>query len=310
MKAIPYNLSSLKRCIKYKDLRANPELIRTDYRDRLARESKQHTVSGADFVNTIKVMSIRNKPALQFKDVRVDLAARLVDKNLKLAYGVKPSDRNSIISTLLSILHDGTPYHIYRFDIKNFYESIDREELFYSIKAEGKCSPQTIFLLEKMFSSFDYHEIEGVPRGLGISSTLSEIYLRHLDLTISGRDDCFFYSRFVDDIIIITSGDFTKKEIERDIDKLLPSGIEMHKEGKRNFISLPKVKESQNNVSKDKFDYLGYQFTVHSTYYSEQATYRKIRNVSVDIAPKKVEKIKSRLVNSFCSYLAWISHGV
>lgn len=304
MRAIPYSLSSLKRCIRYKDLKANPELIKSDYRTKLARESIQHTVSGADFLNNIKITHIRNKPALQFKDIKVDLAVRLVDKNLKSAYKVKPSDRNSIISTLLSILHDGTPYHIYRFDIKNFYESIDREELFYSIKTEGKCSPQTIFLLDKIFSSFDYHGIEGLPRGLGISSTLSEIYLSHLDSTINRRNDCFFYSRFVDDIIIITSGDSTKKEIEEIIDNTLPSGIELHKEGKRNFISLPKVKEEQKKKSKDKFDYLGYQFTIHSTYHNERTTYRKIRNVAVDISNEKVEKIKSRLASSFCSYLA------
>ena len=43
----------------------------------------------------------------------------------------------------------------------------------------------------------------GVPRGVGISPLLSEIYVRDLDSSISSFIGTHFYARYVDDIFII-----------------------------------------------------------------------------------------------------------
>ena len=45
----------------------------------------------------------------------------------------------------------------------------------------------------------------GVPRGIGISSLLSEIYMRDLDDCIKKRPEVIFYARYVDDIFILLS---------------------------------------------------------------------------------------------------------
>ena len=46
---------------------------------------------------------------------------------------------------------------------------------------------------------------KGVPRGIGISSPLSEVYMQDLDKTIKERQEVVFYTRYVDDIFIILS---------------------------------------------------------------------------------------------------------
>lgn len=304
MQAIPYSVTSLRKCVQYRDIQKNSRLIKKDEREKTAREAIKNIEAGTIFHNPIKETVIRNKPAFQFIDIKKELTSRLVDKNLRTAYNIKQNDRNNIIATLLSFLYDGTPYHIYRFDIKNFYESVDRKILLDNINIDGSCTPQTINLLEKIFLSFDYHQISGLPRGLGISSTLSEIYMKELDLNIKKRNDVFYYSRFVDDIAVITSGLSSRKEIEKYIHDLLPIGIELHETGKRTFLSLPKLQEKVKAVKVNRFTYLGYQFGVHNTYSSKVGHWRKKRNITIDISQDKIEKIKFRLASSFCSYLA------
>jgi hypothetical protein len=48
------------------------------------------------------------------------------------------------------------------------------------------------------------HE-KGVPRGVGISSYLSELYMENIDNEIRNLQDVIYYARYVDDIFIIIS---------------------------------------------------------------------------------------------------------
>ena len=43
----------------------------------------------------------------------------------------------------------------------------------------------------------------GIPRGIGISSLLSEIYMRDIDNHIKKRSEVIFYVRYVDDIFML-----------------------------------------------------------------------------------------------------------
>lgn len=44
---------------------------------------------------------------------------------------------------------------------------------------------------------------QGIPRGIGISSYLSELYMRDIDTNIACRKEVMYYARYVDDIFII-----------------------------------------------------------------------------------------------------------
>ncbi len=301
MYAIPYSVSGLINCIGYKDLRFFGTLTKKEARIKLSQDTVALIENGNIFQNPIRKTIIRGKDAFKFIDTRAELATRLISKNIRYNYQVRQSDRHNIISTLLGLLHDGTPYHIYRFDIKEFYESVDRNFLLAQLIEDGKCSPQTIKLLNDLFLIFDYHYIKGLPRGLSISSTLSEVYLKSFDAAIKKRDDVFFYSRFVDDIIVIASGSTKKSEMEKMIEEALPPSINFHKEAKRNHLVLPKIK---NTSSKPKeFDYLGYRFNIYESFSSNNSSHREKRNVTIDISPEKVARIKQRLASSFACYI-------
>lgn len=45
----------------------------------------------------------------------------------------------------------------------------------------------------------------GLPRGLGISAVLSELYMKYFDLSIRRVGGVYYYARFVDDIIVFCS---------------------------------------------------------------------------------------------------------
>jgi len=299
---VPYTASNLSACFSYKDTFKERELVHAEKRNLISQETLNKINTGKIYNNPIKKIEIRGKEAFVFNEVAPELATRLVAKNIRKNYNAQQSDRHHIISTLISLLHDGTPYHIYRFDVKEFYESIDRKELLFQLTAEEKCSPTTIRLLEELFRIFDFHSIRGLPRGLSISSTLSEVYLKAFDENMGKLSDIFFYSRFVDDIIVISSDSIPKKEMERVISEKLPESLEFHKQGKKSHLSLPKI--NNNSSRNQRFEYLGYYFKVYESYSGEKGQRRQKRKVDIDISPEKVSKIKQRLASSFAHYLA------
>jgi hypothetical protein len=56
---------------------------------------------------------------------------------------------------------------------------------------------------------------QGVPRGVGISSYLSELYMRDIDAKVLERKEVMFYARYVDDIFVILSTLPTDKTLEQ-----------------------------------------------------------------------------------------------
>ena len=58
-------------------------------------------------------------------------------------------------------------------------------------------------LADKMGSLPPQHSADGLPRGIDISATLSELFMADLDSEIKKIDGIFFYARYVDDIIVI-----------------------------------------------------------------------------------------------------------
>lgn len=42
----------------------------------------------------------------------------------------------------------------------------------------------------------------GLPRGLSISSVMSELYMKYFDLRIRRLEGVYYYARFVDDIVV------------------------------------------------------------------------------------------------------------
>ena len=145
-------------------------------------------------------------------------------------------------------------------------------------------SSDSKYVFNKLFSETNLALETGVPRGISISSTLSELYLRKFDADIKRIDSVYFFGRFVDDFIIFCFA--TPKQTFENISEALPKGL---------FINNQKTKIMQYRFPSTKhdqvaFDFLGYRFD------------KRGKKLAISIAPKKVKKIKTRLMRSFWSH--------
>ncbi len=211
------------------------------------------------------------------------LILRKLNDNFKRLYKDEQSNRRIIISQIKTLLEETCPMFILKTDVESFYESIDRNRLVEKLKDDSMLSFHSLKILNKVFSNPIVSGNQGLPRGLIISSTLSEIYMRKFDKWIRRYNGVYFYARYVDDIIIFANQIETAEKIKEQINSNLEVGLNK-KECKTEIFSI------QRTTSKP-IEYLGYKFTTKQI--------KKNKVVSISIADKKVRKIKTRIVKSF-----------
>ena len=301
---IPYTQKNLLRCVGYKDILNDKSLLDTEPRISVAKEALVSIKRKTIFQGSVRPILISGKKAYVFNSLKPELVSRLIAKNLKANYRVKQSDRQSVISNAISLLKEGGAYDVYRFDIKNFYESIDRHLILQKLIADARCSWQTLMLISEFFDQLDVWEVQGLPRGIGLSAVLSELALSEFDENIRHMPEVFYYGRFVDDVLIITSADIPRAIFEQELSSCLFSGLEFHVGGKRQFLPVGKSRDEGRSDEFATFDFLGYEFEIFNFNESGSRCRFKRRKVLVDLSSPKVEKIKSRLISSFCSYMA------
>lgn len=304
---IPYTSKKLESCIGFQDVMKNPALQNREHRTSVANAALGLLSSGSIFNGCLRQINLGKDVGYVFNDLPSSLVARLVSRNIRANYYIKQSDRQSIISNATALFKESSSYHVYRLDIKKFYESVDRKVLLEGLMADGRCSWQTLVLLSKFFTVLEANNISGIPRGLGISATLSEFYLNSFDLKVRSAPGVFYYARFVDDILIVTSGDVPRSEFEAKLEELLPEGLDFHQASKRIFHPVARASKEENQ-EKEKivycFDFLGYHIRIYNDHSAESVSGHPRRRVTCDISKDKVSRIKGRLINSFASYLS------
>lgn len=136
--------------------------------------------------------------------------SKKIQENIRNTYKVRQSSRYAILSELINLLEDNCPKYIIRTDIKSFYESIPQKTLLAKINNDYLLSIRTKKFINQIFESYngltgqtDVNTAIGVPRGIGISAYLSELFMRNVDNQIQELDDIIYYARYVDDIIAI-----------------------------------------------------------------------------------------------------------
>lgn len=141
-----------------------------------------------------------------------------------------------------------------KLDIKTFYPSIDQKLLMKTLRRKVR-KKEICSLIEKSIRtntdqpnsvSLLPGETKGVPEGLSISNALANIYMGAIDKKHLKERKRYFYWRYVDDILIITSKNDVepvKETIVRDIESL-------HLK-----VNISKTKDG---AIADGFEYLGY----------------------------------------------------
>lgn len=124
---------------------------------------------------------------------------------VKRAARIDTSSRNSIIRALQDTLDKKYLHAIYRVDVQEFFESIPHRTLLERLTSFPELDRVTSQLIRRLLH--EYESIKradiGLPRGVGLSSHLAELYLSNLDFKLKTHPGVLFYARYVDDIIMV-----------------------------------------------------------------------------------------------------------
>ena len=214
----------------------------------------------------------------------VFFALKQLQYNIHKTFKVKQANRHAILCDVKALLHTKMPLYIVRTDISSFYESIPQAALLDKVEGNTLLSHKSKAFIRAILKLYDDCKDEtlvakgvGVPRGVGISPLLSEIYMRDLDNSIKSNAGTQFYARYVDDIfIILTSlldGQKDAKDYFFDLQTLFDKyGLTLKDETdpKKKCILLDVV---QKDVVFDPFDYLGYSITISRNKNQTDATF-------------------------------------
>lgn len=149
---------------------------------------------------------IRGKKVYRTARFHDELILRKVNRNVRVVSGLKNNVRDSIVANVKNLLSEGVSYRVYRLDVKSFYESFSKDDILNKVVLRHDVSPATKKIIEGLISGHSVTGGTGVPRGLALSATITEVLMKDFDKWIEIESEVFFYSRYVDDIILITSG--------------------------------------------------------------------------------------------------------
>ncbi|HEC1783457.1 TPA: RNA-directed DNA polymerase, partial [Campylobacter lari] len=242
----------------------------------------------------IDIKSIKDKDTyiVDTKNEALFFALKFAQKDIQRSFKVKQSDRNAIIEQIKCLIDDEIPKFIIRLDIKNFYETIPHDKLKKIIKENYILEPTSkkiIFAILKEYSKLSNNQNIGIPRGIGISAYLSELYMRDFDKKVDSLEEVVYYARYVDDIIIISTSN-----IENKIENLL------EKETQLSFHNSTSQKRKIIDTSKNgqlHFDFLGYAFK------------KEKEKLSIGLSKNKIKKYKNKITKTIECYNKQSKHN-
>lgn len=250
-------------------------------------------------------LNIKGRCVYSASNLKEKLILRHCNSNLKCLEKLLPKQRNKIIDELKIYLKEGAKFKVYRLDIKSFFESIQLPQLFMKLHDESNLSRHTKNILEWYLKACErIHETQGLPRGLEISPMLSELYLSEFDHNIKRHAEVFYYSRFVDDMVIVSSGNEEQNSFMKQVEAYLPNGLKLNKNKLNISPLIPKRSKGYNNSNKllHKFDFLGYSFSIIDTPLPKNTENSIYRSVVVDLSSSRLKKIKTRISRSFYAF--------
>jgi hypothetical protein len=285
------------------DFYENDRLRDPTYKQSVIAQAKIRTEIGFNNSAELIINNIKGKKVFRFKNIADEIVLRKISAQIKKITHVKQQDRNDIICNLICTLEECFPYVIIKLDIKDFYESIDTKIIINKIYQDPIISRQTYKLIDSFFRFFENRGIKGLPRGMSISATLAEYFMRNYDNKIKYDERIFYYSRFVDDMIFVIDSRYNKRLLIKDLKNILPIGLKFNI-NKRDSFDIVKIPNRDPNENINSFDFLGYNFKVSN--YDKNSNHNKkdnYRKVIVEISEKKVKRIKTRIIMSFIDYL-------
>lgn len=286
--------------------------------EELAKQIEDDIAKGNFKFTGLFSSSAMGKQILSTHNAADALVLRKINGNIRRAYGIRQVQRAHAVKLIKKALSEWPPKGIVSVDLKSCFESITPADVIKKLKRDGRVSYQTINLLEtffrqtRKFGSNKYKK--GLPRGVLISSTLAELFLKNLDSEIAKADGLYLYIRYVDDIIAMSACD-ANMLFESVKTAISSQGLKLNKakstiknagcacgfDCSHTVGTCPcgnKCNCSFKNQNLDDVDYLGYKllFTTGKLLNTNPACYALI-------ADSKAKKIKTRIALAISDYV-------
>lgn len=302
-----FNRRTLEHMLQKGDFHGIPASGREVFKENLLADAEVAALTNfGTELNPLASFKLKGKAVFHITNLTNELVVRKLSANLKRHVKPHSRGRSEIVEVLHLLMEEGTPFRIYRLDIRSFYESFSNSEVVSNIQQLEKTSPHSKSLLLSLLESHKNLGGMGVPRGLAISATLSDLMMTSFDKKIFHDQNVFFYARYVDDIIILTSCRENAGHFTRLIEASLPLGLELNSNKKTIVEADKRVAPKDASIAKLllRFDYLGYSFSVYEPVKEgkKKRDLAYFRTVTVDIANSKVKKIKTRIIRSFLEF--------
>ena len=303
-----FSKSSLARCLRDIDFYSLDYLQLNDKKDELLTKTVRKAENLWDSSIDIIKVKLGKKTGYASKSFSEKLILRRCVDNLKNNFDIIFKHRNQITKELKVNLSDGTEYRIYKLDIKSFFESVDTNELMVILGDNDKLSVHTKKLIQQYLKYFNEIHQQGLPRGIEFSPILADIILKEFDQLISTHYEVYFYKRFVDDIVIIT----TMNEDKQTFLKLLSSQLKAANSNLRFNFEKQRIMDIKRLITPDpklktdekiEFSFLGYKYKILNPWVKKDKKYWKRRTIEIGISEKKVKQFKTKIYQSFYDYL-------
>lgn len=307
------NPATLNAMMRRGDFRKVPKAVQDIFRELTVNAADAAALSSFGGTNPIKKFHLKRKSAYRLRSLAEELVVRKISANLRRLTKRKSDDRSLIVKNLSHFLAEGVPYKVYRLDIKSFYESFALDAVKDKIDKLKFLAPQSKRIFKLIFDCYRKIGGQGLPRGMALSAGMSDFLMADFDDYVKNHPAVYFYGRYVDDIIVITNLTETHNDFLSQLSSNLPPGLEFHSDDKKNEAPFITEKTKVQKGEKDgqklprkfklSFDYLGYRFSVFDPPPSVAAKSDGChRIVTIDIAPAKIAKIKSRIARSFLDF--------
>ena len=221
------------------------------------------------------------------------MASLAVSNHIERAYGLRSASREQIVTQLRHSMADDVEKTLVRGDIEKFFDSIDHGRLKAMLRRDGLIGGASLRIVERFLKVFELKQSGrkvGVPRGIGLSTVLAEVYLSDFDREMSLHPRLIYYARYVDDFVAL----FSPTTEEQGFEWLDWIGNLLSENKLRLTSNQSKLSEQRLGPSQvlTRFDFLGYSFSQP----------RAKSDLYIGISARRLQVAKRRLDATFGAY--------
>lgn len=292
-----FDRSGLSSEVRPSDFRKYRHILTKETKDQLVDDAVACATNGFSGTCDLNYTRMGSRNVCSVFSYPNILVLRKIANNLSSITKAGPSERDRLIKVLLLSLRQEIQFRIYRFDIRRFFDSLSVEESLAHV-ARSPVSRKTVELLRVVLQEHSAAARPGIPTGLAISAALADIMMDRFDRYVKGLPGVFYFGRFVDDIVVITSGTEDATKFEHELSMSLPAGTTFG-EKKKDRIDVPKIDHGTSSEI-GRFDYLGYDFKIRD---ERLRSKKSKRVVDVNLGEKPLKRILTRMAKAFRAYV-------